>query len=214
MQNITKYIIISILAGLLCACTSQMPPAQNANYRLSWHARQQQLSNINHWQIRGLVSMRSSQKNFNAFLNWNQQNSNYGIYLSGPLDVGAIKIYGRPGKFILQTSQTKKFVAKTPEQLMQQRLGWHLPISSLYYWIRGIPVPSVHAMKYFDNYHRLTELDQQGWQIHYTRYTNLSNVSLPGLIIMHYPGITVKIVINKWGGVVPRSRDQVLNFVN
>jgi outer membrane lipoprotein LolB len=198
MLNITKHLTIIILAGILCGCTSQMPPQQNANYRLSWQTRQRQLRKITNWQLRGYMMMQSPQENFTAFLNWKQQAKNYAIYLSGPLGIGTVHIYGKPGRFILQTAEDKKLIAKTPEQLVKQHLGWKLPISNLYYWIRSIPVPRVHAIGYFDDCNRLTELHQQGWKIYYQNYTRASGIDLPSTIILRYPNLNVKIVVNKW----------------
>lgn len=198
MLKITKHIIIIILAGILCGCTSQIPPKQNANYRPSWKTRQRQLRRITSWQLRGYMTMRSPRENLTAFLNWRQQVQNYAIYLSGPLGIGTVHIYGQPGKFILQTAKGKKLIAKTPEQLVQQQLGWKLPISSLYYWVRGIPVPRVSATGYFDDCHRLTELNQQGWQIYYQNYVRIPNFDLPGTIVLCYQNLNVKIVISQW----------------
>jgi outer membrane lipoprotein LolB len=198
MLNITKHLTIIILAGILCGCTSQILPNQAANYRLSWPTRQRQLRKITNWQLRGYMTMQSPQENFTAFLNWKQQAKNYAIYLSGPLGIGTVHIYGRPGRFILQTAEGKKYIAKTPKQLVRQQLGWKLPISSLYYWIRGIPVPRVHAIRYFDNYNRLTELDQQGWKIYYQNYTYSAGIDLPSAIILCYPNLSVRIVISQW----------------
>jgi len=198
MLNITKYITIIILAGILCGCTSQISQTQATDYHPSWQTRQRQLRKITNWQLRGYMTMQSPQENLTAFLNWKQQAKNYAIYLSGPLGIGTVHIYGQPGKFILQTAKGKKFVARTPEQLVRQQLGWKLPISSLYYWIRGIPVPRIHAIGYFDDCHRLTELDQQGWKIYYQNYIRTANLDLPSAIILCYPNINVKIVINRW----------------
>lgn len=196
MPNIVKHLGIIILAGILCSCTSQIPLEKNANYRLSWRTRQRQLRKITNWQLRGYLIIQSPQQNLTAFLNWKQQAQNYTIYLSGPLGIGTVYIYGKPGKFILQTAKGEKFAAKTPEQLVKQQLGLKLPISSLYYWIRGIPVPRVAATGYFDDCHRLTMLNQQGWKIYYSNYAHKANIDLPSTIILRYPGINVKIILN------------------
>lgn len=203
MLKITKHTFAVILAGLLCSCTSQIPPTY---YSLSWQDRQQQLHNLHDWQIDGYMYLQVPQKNFAAFLNWKQQLKNYTIYMSGPLGIGAVKIYGKPGAFTLQTANGKKFTATTPEQLAKQQLGWQLPISSLYYWVRGLPVPHKQATNYLDSYNHLTELHQQGWQIYYTNYIHIANIDLPGTIILHYPELNVKIIVNRW--LIPENRLQ------
>jgi outer membrane lipoprotein LolB len=195
MSKIMKLTIVIILTGLLCGCTSQIP---SKHYSLSWQDRQQQLRKLHDWQINGYMYIQAPQRNFAAFLNWEQQQNNYTIYISGPLGIGSVKIYGKPGIFTLQTADGKKFTAITPEQLVKQQLGWELPISNMYYWIRGIPVPRKQATNYLDNYNHLTELHQQGWQIYYANYIRISNIDLPETIILYYPKLNVKIIVNKW----------------
>jgi outer membrane lipoprotein LolB len=193
-----KIFIIVLISCLLEACATLPAPQQPYNQSLNWTARQKQLGKITTWNIKGAVAIRSPQKNFSATMNWKQRRSNYQISLFGPLGIGAVNISGRSGKVTLQTSDKQTFTAKNPETLLQKQLGWTLPVSSLYYWIRGLPVPKIPATKQFDGYSHLVKLQQQGWQIRYLRYSGINHVDLPSKIFLNYPKLSLKIVISSW----------------
>ena len=85
-----------------------------------------------------------------------------------------------------------------PKFSLVKETGWNLPVSDLAYWIRGLPAPGSEAVKHFDQFHHLIELDQKGWRIQYLRYSNVNQIDLPTKIFMNYPRMSVKIVINSW----------------
>jgi outer membrane lipoprotein LolB len=82
--------------------------------------------------------------------------------------------------------------------LFEQQLGSRLPVSSLYYWIRGLPVPGIEAQKQLDAFHRITVLSQQGWRIEYSRYSSINQIDLPSKMILNNSALNVKIIINQW----------------
>ena len=46
---------------------------------------------------------------------------------------------------MLQTSDGKRYNAASPEQLLAEQWGFHLPVSNMKYWVRGLPVPGIPA---------------------------------------------------------------------
>jgi outer membrane lipoprotein LolB len=180
------------LAG--CATTATNPQNQN----VSWDSRVQTLSGIENWDLKALVSIRSQNDAGSASLNWQQHNQDYSLQLFGPLGTNSFKLEGAPGHVILQNPQGQIFKAKSPEQLLTQQTGWNLPVSDLYYWIRGLPVPTLPAQKRFDAYNHLSELTQQDWKIQYLRYTATTHGDLPNKIFITSPQLNVKIIINEW----------------
>ena len=181
-----------------CASIPNSPPAQNTTQK--WDTRASTLADIHHWDLQAVVGIQNKIKNENvtANLKWQQVNNTYTIQLFGPLGAGAAKLTGTPGHVTLETSDGKTYKAATPEELLGQQTGWNLPVSNLYYWIRGLPVPNVAATKQFDAYHHLTELEQQGWQIHFMRYTSINQIDVPDKIFLNNPQLNVKIVIKDW----------------
>ena len=119
-------------------------------------------------------------------------------YLFGPLGVGSINIAGQPNLVTVQVNSKEEITAHSAEEILQQQFGWHLPVSSLYYWIRGLPKPNVASVKHFDEFNHLISLQQQGWNIHYLRYSGVNNIDLPSKIILDSATLNLRIVISDW----------------
>mgnify|MGYP001608112043 CR=1 FL=1 len=193
-----KIIFLSILVAMLAACAT-MPASQSAyNQKMSWQARSNQLKKIKQWTIQGAVAIQRSNQAESAYLTWQQHNNNYTLHLFGPLGMGAVNITGQPGQFTLKNAQGQILQAKSPESLIQQEMGWTLPVSNLYYWVRGLPVPNLKATKQFDEYHHLIKLNQEGWQINYLQYTGIKGIDLPSKLTLKNPKLSLRLVINQW----------------
>lgn len=197
MRTLNSFILLLMICCLAsCATMTRQQPSQNT--KTSWDARVQTLSSIQNWNLKALIGVREQHEAWSANLQWKQQQQNYVIALYGPLGTNTQILTGQPGKVELASSNGKKFYASSPEGLLAQQLGWSLPVSNLYYWVRGIPVPNMPAQKQFDNANRLVQLNQQGWTIQYLRYTSLGNIDVPSKIFLDNPRLNVKIIINQW----------------
>ncbi len=188
-----------ILAGCATEPTATTPTMPGTpNQVMPAKDRQQALLDLKTWNISGKVAIHSNTDSITASLSWQQSYGNYTISLFGPLGTNSLTLKGQPGKVILESSDGKKAIANTPEQLVAQQSGWKLPISNLYYWVRGLPAPNSSAQKSYDPYHRLTQLTQAGWQIQFLSYTTAHGIDLPTKIFMNHSGLNIKIIITEW----------------
>jgi outer membrane lipoprotein LolB len=193
-------LFLTLLMSMLTACTTVQTISSD---EATWQIRRSKLQN---WQIKGTFSIKTPDQAFSASLFWQQNFKNYFLRLFGPLGIGTIYINGQPNHVVLQTNKKQSLSAQNPEQLLQQQLGWHLPISSLYYWIRGLPTPNMIAIKQFDQYHRLTYLKQQGWEIHYLEYVNAKGICLPSKIFLDHKIMHIRLFIKEW---IPEDKRQI-----
>ncbi len=195
-----KFVLVVLSSLLLTACVSlSLASRVPNNTKQTAQQRERQLAKINHWQLRGAVAIKTSQKAFTASLSWQQLLGKcYRINIMGPLSVGATRLTGQPGRVILQQANSKPVQASSPEQLLKRELGWSLPVSNLYYWVRGLPAPGYVQMRRFDRYGHLQSLSQQGWSIQYLRYTGVGRYDLPSKMVMRHQGVSVKLVISNW----------------
>ncbi len=195
-----KYFALTVIVGsALAGCASMQPSTTPAaNQELTWQKRSSQLTQITHWTINGSASITRGGKTDMASLTWNQQGNQYALTFFGPLSLGRMQITGNPGSITLAQSNRAPVSAHNPEELMQRQLGWHMPISSLYYWVRGLPAPGTSAKTQSDSFHHLTELNQQGWNIRYLKYTNVNGLDLPSLIALNNPQLQLRLVIKNW----------------
>ncbi len=198
----SNFLLLSILLISLTACTTitPRPSAQFVTSQTSsvWQSQQNQISLISNWTIHGRIAVQMAQRGGSVSVFWKQQGQSYLMELFGPLGAGAVYLNGAPGHIVLTNSKGEKLQAATPEKLLQQELGWNLPVTNLHYWIRGIPAPGFTLTRSFNNQGQLSQLQQDGWQINYLTYLTANNISLPQNIILIGQGLVIKIIIDNW----------------
>ena len=196
-----RYLLLLIVTLLLSGCASMQAPTTPApgNHKLSWQARQVQLKNIQSWKLNGVIALRTYEaKGGTASLRWDQQNANYTLQLFGPLGAGSVILAGTAHQVTLHTANNQTYTATNPETLLQEKMGWRLPVSNLYYWVRGLPSPDSSPKTWFDENNHLIKLYQDGWQIDYGNYQAADNIDLPGKITLLNPQIRVRMIIKQW----------------
>lgn len=201
MRILFYYIFVLILSIWLGGCSTVKEASQPAqNKTTTWDNRVGVLSNIQSWNIEGMIAIRNQVKNDSgsANLKWQQNKQNYTMLFYGPMGAGSQKLTGGPGKVLLEMADGKKATAASPEALLASQTGWRLPVSSLYYWVRGLPVPDLPAEKKFDTFNHVTQLSQQGWLIQYLRYTSVNRIDVPTKIMLVNPQMSVKMIISQW----------------
>ena len=181
---VIAFVFVFAIALLINGCTTLRLPSQpTSTYQTqSWQQRYQALSRISRWSIDGAFSIQQPGKTVMAAYDWQQKARNYHIRVHSSLDIYSVNISGRPGMVLLWRSPKERYTARTPEQLMQSQLGWQLPISNLYYWMRGIPAPGAYRAN-FDPYGHLIILQQNGWYIRFSQYTPIGPIELPRMHI-------------------------------
>lgn len=198
-KHIQRIALVMTFIGLAgCASLPHEKPSAPEKPPISSDNRIGVLSNIQTWDLKGLIAIRNSRDAWSATWQWHQDKRNYTIGLQGPVGSNSVQLTGTPGSVLLETGDGKKFTSTSPESLLEKQLGWRLPVSSLYYWIRGLPVPNVPAQKALDAKGRLSVLAQQGWRIEYSRYLSVNGVDLPGKMTLNNATLNVKLVIKQW----------------
>lgn len=201
MLNKSLFKLISIVLILFLAACAPTPSVTTTQPQkiLSWPQRQAQLSTIHNWTLSSAFSVRDQQRVSMASLTWQQQGSYFTQRIAGPFNLGGVLIKGTPGQVTLIKSANEQYSASSPEALLQEQLNLRLPISNLYYWIRGIPVPGVAiSQQQFDQANHLVSFRQSGWQINYLNFTTVNGIDLPSSMQLTSSQLQVKIVIKQW----------------
>ncbi|MFC0335978.1 outer membrane lipoprotein LolB [Kushneria avicenniae] len=182
---------------LLAGCATQAPSQMEDRHPGDWRAQQSRLEALDTWTAAGKVGIRTPEDSQSANLDWTQRASQYRISVSGPWGTGRNTLEG-DGQKVTLTNGDGTFQAATPEALMAQQMGWSLPLSSLVYWVRGLPDPRApHSMSEDDAGFPAT-LDQAGWHIDYRDWSRADGLWLPRRLVMTYDDIRTTLVINRW----------------
>lgn len=167
----------------------------------AWETRLSRLQSQRDWQIKGKISVQNADDGFTAGIQWKQAGERYEIELYDPLGRKSAIIRAGPGQAEIETSKGEYAKADNAESLMQQQLGWSAPLSSLHYWVLGIPDPESPIPRNaatLDAYGRLASLKQSDWSVNYPQYSDDPIFSLPERINASGQSLTIKLLIKDW----------------
>lgn len=161
-----------IFACLLSSCASVQQEKARVNFKSP--------QSLQRWTAKGSISITTPDDSTQAKYVWVQEKNNYTIDFFGPLGSYHHHLDGQAGHVSLIDYQGKKQEASSAHALLQQTVGWNLPVESLKDWIRGIKTPA------------------ENWKITYLSMTQVGAYQLPSTLILDHPGIKIKIKITEW----------------
>jgi outer membrane lipoprotein LolB len=150
-----------------------------------------------HWQLSGKLGLRGPQLAESAYLNWRQCGEVYDIRLSGPLGQTVARIEGRGELLTVRLEGQEPVTTADPEQLLQQQLGWSVPVRALRYWVRAEAAPGATAQT-SGAANQPESLQQFGWQVRYPTYHQNNGVALPAKLILNNGSLQATLLINEW----------------
>ncbi len=194
--------LAALLVGLtvfgLSSCVTA--PRVGLAPQFDWSERQQQLQQLQHWSFSGRLAIKDDANNesWSASLRWRQEGDRYDIQLSGAFGQGAARLFGHEGHAVIEMPKHSALTATSAEALMQQQLGWYIPVQGLKYWLRGMPEPGSVSQHVFNEVGRLASLQQSGWRISYRDYLDVDGFELPRKLVLENPRLRARLVIDRW----------------
>jgi len=194
-----KHLIFLLVVISLTACTTTPPHKPVADPVKKWEQRKIELSAINDWLLHGRVAIINGQESWHLDMSWQRHADKYILDLSGPFGAGRAQLTGTNEGVILVDADKNYFYADSPDLLLQEVTGIHMPVKSLLYWVRGLPNWNIKKQKQkLDEFGRLQQLQQDGWRVRFKRYTDVANHELPQKIFIDGYDLKVKIFIDEW----------------
>lgn len=194
--------LLPILAMLLLSACQALKTGEDIGGEGSpqlWQQHRQAVSQLEAWEINGKLAMRSQQQSGSGVLFWLQRQDYFDIRVTGPLGQGATRLTGRNGQPIRLTTPHRELQADSAEQMMQEQLGWSLPVGNLYWWVRGLPAPDSKYRLSLDSNSLAHRLEQDGWQLEFVRYQSAGDIpSLPERIQLQGPHLQLTLLVKQW----------------
>jgi outer membrane lipoprotein LolB len=186
---------------MLAGCVGQpAQPGNTAAARALWAQRQPGLRAIDGFTLQGRIG--GGLFRGGGAVWWQQHDPHFTVRFSGALGVGAVLIEGTPD-FVSVRDKDGTVTGGDVALLLQQRLGWTVPLSALRSWVVGLPEPGSPAAISLDDQGRLRSLDQDGWHLEYLDYVaamrdSTSEVELPHRMALSHTDQKVRVVIDRW----------------
>ncbi len=111
-------------------------------------------------------------------LNWSYAPTGQNIELYGPFGGGRILIESSPDSAVLRDARGQVIHGESAEQVLYERLGWHIPFDEMAMWSRGLPGEDASDLE-INASGRLMSFNQGIWRVEYTQYQSILEFSLP-----------------------------------
>jgi outer membrane lipoprotein LolB len=147
--------------------------------------------------MNGRISIDHQGERHSAGLHWAHQVQSDEILLLTPLGQTAARVYRDDSNATLDEGG-KHHQDVDAESLMQQVLGWHLPLVGLHQWVLGLPAAETPAQIERDGNGQITVLHQDGWEVRYLRYAGSKPDSLPTRLQLSHEDMQLQLLIDEW----------------
>ena len=145
----------------------------------------------------GRVAVKQGELHDSAGVRWVHRADKDEILLLAPLGQTVARI-DRDAQEVTLDASGKHYAAQDMETLMQQALGWHLPLSGLRYWVTAEPAPQGESSAEHNENGQVSLLHQQGWEIAYSRYAATTPDALPLRLNLKRDDMEVLLLIDEW----------------
>jgi outer membrane lipoprotein LolB len=182
--------LLPILAATLLGGCALLQPAPHLVARPAQ-------SELAPFALNGRIAVKYNGSSHSAGLRWTHRAQADEILLLAPLGQTAARIYSDARQTTLEEGD-KRYQADNAESLMQQVLGWYLPLNGLHHWLLGLAEPGSPAQIERDGNGQITVLYQDGWEVRYLGYDGDSPDSLPKRLRLTQEDLQVQLLIDEW----------------
>lgn len=180
-----RWTIVPLLLGLLSSGCASWYDAQVAAPS-TYHAPQQLDADYN---ISGrFLIVTAESKNYYGNYSWQRESGNDTLAFVSPLGNTVAQISIESGVTTLVNSDGKRYSGSDLNAMMQQQLGFTLPLNYLHYWIQGVPLPQYQVQNQL-----ASGFSQLDWQIEYLSWQDSNH---PHILALHNHQMRIKMVID------------------
>ena len=167
--------------------------------KTAWEKHRAAVAGITRWTLQGRIAVDTGKDSLTAGLHWEQQGEDYNLRVMAPLGQGTFELKGDPQQVALTNPDNQTVRARDAQALMQQQLGWSLPVAGMRHWIKGLPAPGTPAKDVrYDELGRIMDMQQDGWRISLLRYKTVGGKDLPDKLYLQNGTVKIRMVVGEW----------------
>ncbi len=188
------FALIACSALLLAGCHTLAPIASTP-----WIERRAALQAIDNYRFNGQLAAATASEGFSASLRWQQQAATSDVLLRAPLGVGGAHLFYDGAVLRVTASDGSQLEGDAAHAELARLLGFEPPLSSLRYWLLGVPDPAVPgASETLDDAQRLAHLQQGDWRIDYDEYLREGTRWLPRRVAIQRGALRLRLRVAAW----------------
>ena len=183
---------------LLNGCTTIPVTESDANSQVAYKVRAEHISGISEWGLVGRISLDDGEDGGSGRLQWVVKDDSSSIDFHGAMGRGAWHLDIDPGRAVLRLADGNEYFADGVDALLNQQIGWPIPVEALQWWVRGMAAPGTIDAQQLDASGLLKSLVQFGWQVDFNRYASNSGVMMPVRLDARQNNYRVKLAMSRW----------------
>lgn len=189
---------LALLAiAALAGCTTTPKQLSGGDF----DTEQARLTALPYWKAEGRMGIQANGQAWNANLFWEHERSQDRLRLSGPFNQGVVSIILQDDLILINEGNGVTETTQDIDAALTKRLGFTVPVTSLRYWMLGIPAPQGEFTR--NDSGTVRQLVQQGWIMDFDRYTPLAGSQVPAKSTIRGQGVKLKLVVDNWSASKP-----------
>lgn len=196
-RNVRPHPLVGLLlvVAWLGGC-SRLPGRQEP---LPWSLGERQaLYELQSWHWQGRIGVHTEADAWQANLDWEHERDQDRLRLSGPLSQGMVSIVLQKDLMYINEGGGVTHLSRDPESELYERLGFAVPLSSLRYWMLGVPEPNRDFTPLPEGGAVGGGFSQSGWILRTEDYVLVGNRNLPRKMSIQRAGVKLKLVADHW----------------
>jgi outer membrane lipoprotein LolB len=140
------------------------------------------------------------QQNVYGNFDWQETGDTVTLQLRNPLGQTLAIVTSSPASATLELPNRQPLTADNVSTLMQNALGFTLPVEGLRYWLQPSAAPTSRAKTIPDpnQQSRLKEIQQDGWTIDYLAYADAPATGVKRVnLVREQPPLDIKLVLDQ-----------------
>ena len=182
----------------LHACTGVSVKESLPGDESAYQHRAEKLGAIGEWNLVGRISLDDGDHGGSGRLQWDVKTDRSELDFHGAMGRGAWHLQIGPEAATLKEANGVEQTAQDVNGLIQDKLGWQVPMDALHWWVRGLAAPGASEFMQLDPDGLLTNLDQFGWSVSFSRYDSITGIALPKRLNATRDNYRVKLAISRW----------------
>lgn len=161
-------------------------------------AGDQSLYDLHYWRSEGRLGIKTAKGGSNANLFWEHDGNQDRVRISGPFSQGAVSIILQNDLIYINEGNGVTETSPQPEEALRRRLGLNIPVTSLRFWMMGLPSPAGDVI----GLHRAADgtrgFTQDGWSVICDSFIPFGQGLVPRKVTVQGKGIKLKLLIDNW----------------
>ena len=154
--------------------------------------------NLKTWRLEGRIGVQTASDGWQANLFWEHDADQDRLRVSGPFSQGMVSIILQKDLIYVNEGGGVTELSRDPDAMLKDRLGFAVPLSSLRYWVVGLPDPNQVHTPVYGGGGSLLGFRQAGWTLRYQRYMGVGDRVMPQKMAIQGPEVKLKLIADSW----------------